>query len=541
MRRITIFLIILAVILGIVGFWYYQRNFFSKEVLKLEILGPEEVTMGDEIEYLVKYKNTGQITLEEAKLTFEYTENSIPSDGGSSRIEKKLEDIYPGKEETVSFKGRVLGKENEVKIAKAWLNFRPKNLKAFFESATTLTSTIKSVPLTFEFDLASRAESGRDLTFSLNYFSNCDFPLSDLGIKIEYPSGFEFIQAKPKGVDEADWEIALLNKTEGGRIEFRGKLVGELFEQKIFKANLGIWKDNQFIVLRETQKGVEIIKPSIYLSYQINSSPNYTASLGDLLYYEIFFRNIGDDPFENLFLAVQLEGESYDLNTLRADVGDFKKGENTILWDSQSLTKLRFLDAGEEGKVEFWVKLKSELPIADEKEKNPSIKAKISIGQVKEEFVTRINSKLEVSQEGLFTDSTFQNSGPNPPQVGQTTSYTIFWKVKNYYNDLKNVKVKAILPAQVKLTGQMKPPDAKLTFDQNSREIVWEIGDLNWGTGVLGQGPELIFQVALTPAANQKGQAPLLIPEARISGEDTWTETNIESTASSITGEGVVQ
>lgn len=110
MRRITIFLIILAVILGIVGFWYYQRNFFSKEVLKLEILGPEEVTMGDEIEYLVKYKNTGQITLEEAKLTFEYTENSIPSDGGSSRIEKKLEDIYPGKEETVSFKGRVLGK-----------------------------------------------------------------------------------------------------------------------------------------------------------------------------------------------------------------------------------------------------------------------------------------------------------------------------------------------------------------------------------------------------------------------------------------------
>ena len=541
MRKITIFLIILAVILGIIGLWYYQRNIFSKEVLKLEILGPEEVTMGDEIEYLVKYKNTGQITLEEAKLTFEYPENSLPSEGSNLRIEKKLEDIYPGKEETVSFKGRILGKENEVKIAKAWLNFRPKNLKAFFESTTSKSSTIKSAPLTFEFDLTSRAESGREIKFSLNYFSNCDFPLSDLGIKIEYPGGFEFIESLPKGVDKTDWEIPLLNKTEGGRIEIKGKLVGELFEKKIFKASLGIWKENQFIILREAQKGVEIIKPSIYLSYQINGSPNYIASLGDLLYYEMFFRNIGDSPFENLFLSVQLEGQEFDLDTLRADVGEFRKGENTILWDSRVLPKLRFLEAGEEGKVEFWVKLKTDLPISSEKDKNPSIKAKVSIGQLREEFVTKINSKLEIFQKGLFSDSTFQNSGPVPPKVGETTTYTISWQVKNLHNDLRNVKVKANLPSQVKLTGQMNPQESRLTFDQNSREIVWEIGDLNWGTGVLTQGPELIFQIALTPTSNQKGQAPNLISEAKISGEDIWTETTIEAMSPAIIGENTVQ
>jgi hypothetical protein len=540
MRRLIIFLIILIVVLGIIGFWYYQRNIFSKGVLKLEILGPEEVTMGDEVEYLVKYKNTGQITLEKAKLIFEFPENSIPSEGNNLRIEKKLEDIYPGKEETVSFKGRILGKENEVKVAKTWLNFRPKNLKAFFESTTTKSSTIKQVPLTFEFDLSSRAESGREIKFSLNYFSNCDLTLSDLGVRIEYPSGFEFVESQPKGVDKNEWKIPLLNKTEGGRIGIKGKLVGELYEKKIFKASLGIWKDNQFIILKEVQKGVEIIKPSIYISLQINGSPNYTASLGDLLYYEIFFRNIGDSPFENLFLVVQLDGQAFDLETLRVESGEYRKGENTILWDNRSSPLLRFLDAGEEGKVEFWVKLKNELPVSSERDKNPSVRTKISIGQLKEEFITKINSKLEISQKGFFQDSIFQNSGPLPPKADQTTNYTIFWKVKNFYNDLRNVKAKATLPSQVKLTGQMKPSDARLTFDTNSREIIWEIGDLNWGSGVLTQAPELAFQIALTPSSDQRGQNPLLVSEAKISAEDTWTETQIEALAPAITtGESV--
>lgn len=541
MKKFTIFLLILAAILGIVGFWYFRRNIFSKEVLKLEILAPEEVTMGEEIEYLVKYKNNGQITLEEPKLTFEFPENSISSEGENLRIEKKLEDIYPGKEETVSFKGRLLGKENEIKIAKAWLNFRPKNLKAFFEVSTTKTSIIKNIPLTLEFDLVSRAESGREINFSLNYFSNCDFPLSDLGIRVEYPSGFEFIEGKPKGVEKNEWEIPILNKTEGGRIEIRGKLVGELYENKIFKASLGIWKDNQFIILKETQKGVEIIKPSIYVSSQINGSPNFIASLGDLLYYEIFFRNIGDKPFENLFLAVQLEGEAFDLDTLRADIGDYRQGENTILWDGRILPKLRFLDTGEEGKVEFWVKLKNDLPLFNERNKNPSVKIKVSIGQLKEEFTTKINSKVELSQKGLFQDSVFQNSGPIPPKVGEATTYTVFWRVRNFYNDIKNVKVKAILPPQVKLTGLIKPQDARLTFDTNSREIIWEIGDLEWGKGVLNNGPELAFQIALTPTSDQKGQNPVLVSEATILAEDNWTGGQIQAVSPAIVAENIVE
>ena len=61
MRKLTIFIIVLAVVVGIIGFYYYQRNVYSKEVLKLEILGPEETELLQEIEYVVKYKNNGNV------------------------------------------------------------------------------------------------------------------------------------------------------------------------------------------------------------------------------------------------------------------------------------------------------------------------------------------------------------------------------------------------------------------------------------------------------------------------------------------------
>ena len=104
MRKTIIIILILGVLAGISGYYYYQKNIYSQGLLKLEILGEEQVGAFDEIEYLVKYKNNGNTVLEEAKLIFQYPENSLPVNEKSQRIEKTLEDIYPGEEKTVSFK-----------------------------------------------------------------------------------------------------------------------------------------------------------------------------------------------------------------------------------------------------------------------------------------------------------------------------------------------------------------------------------------------------------------------------------------------------
>ena len=73
----TAFILILAALVCLAGFYYYQRNIYSKDILKLEILGPEQADLLQEVEYVVKYKNNGDISLENPELVFEYPEYSL--------------------------------------------------------------------------------------------------------------------------------------------------------------------------------------------------------------------------------------------------------------------------------------------------------------------------------------------------------------------------------------------------------------------------------------------------------------------------------
>ncbi len=535
MKKVVIIVLILMGILGIAGYWYWQGNPFSKEILKLEILGPSNTSASNEITYTVKYKNNGDVRLEEPRLIFEFPEYTLLAEGDSRRIEigpEELGDIYPGEEKTFQFKGRLLGKQGDVKIAKAMLSYMPKNLQARYESETTFSTIIDSVPLTFDFDLPSKVESGRDFDFSLNYFSSSDQPLTNLSIKIEYPEGFEFLNSKPSGIDKTEWEIPFLNRADGGRVEIKGKLLGELREYKIFKAIIGIWRDDEFIVLKEATRGTEITKPQLSVFQLINGQNNYIASPGDILHYEIFFRNISDEPFQDLFLAVSLDGLGFDYDTIKVDSGQFKKGDHSIMWDWRSVSKLKFLSRGEEGKVEFWVDLR------DNWDNGGTLKTSVLVSEIKEEFETKVNSKLEIAQKADYNDEVFGNSGPNPPEVGQETTYTVVWQMNNSFNNVNNVRVKAVLPSSVKLTGKIFPESesSKFAYDSGSREVVWMISDVEKGAF-----SSIAFQVSLNPNASQIGQTATIINKAVISGEDQWTEVFVNNTSPTVKTDSVVK
>ncbi|MBA7602701.1 hypothetical protein ES703_09797 [subsurface metagenome] len=325
-----------------------------------------------------------------------------------------------------------------------------------------------------------------------------------------------------------------MNKAEGGRIEITGNVKGEVGEQKQFQAQLGSWQEGEFILLKETIRAVQIVSPSLYISQEINNNPYYVASPGDTLHYEVFFKNIGDESFNNLFLVARLEGEIFNLDTLKAPLGDFEPGDDSIIFDWRRVSKLQFLGSQEEGKVEFWVELKDDWQPATESDKDLVLRNKVYLSQAQEEFVTKVNSKLEIIQKGYYEDEVFGNTGPIPPEVGRQTTYTIIWQAKNYYNDVKNMRVKATLGSNVRLTGKIFPEGARLTFDSSSREVVWEMENLDAGKGVLGPGPSVAFQIGFTPKDSQQDETPTLIGQAKITGEDQFTNLTVSGEDSSI-------
>jgi uncharacterized repeat protein (TIGR01451 family) len=549
-KNFTKILVFSLIAVSAVAYWYWQRNVYSKDILSLEILGPASVDFAENFDYTVKYKNNGKVRLEEAKLIFEYPKNAILEEGKNYRQEISIDDIYPGEEKTYSFPARLIGQDSEVLMAKATINYKPKNLKQHSERVTTFSTQIKSLPLTFEFDLSSKVEPAKNLKFRLNYFSNIDYPLMDLRVIAEYPSNFEFVSSNPKSLEKIEWELPPLNRAEGGRVEITGIIQGEVGDQKLFKAKLGMWRDGEFILLKEIAKGVEITQPGIFVTQKINGNYDYVANPGELLHYEIFFKNIGKDTLTNLSLVNTLDGEMFDLQSINAPEGDSTSGDNSIVWDWRSLSSLQFLESQEENKVDFWVKLKPDFQIPSITG-NLVVKNKIYISPATEEFSTKINSKLGLVQKAFFQDEIFGNSGPISPIAGETTTYTIIWQVKNYYNEVKNVKVKTTLPEYVHLTGKIFPEDSRLTYDSQSREIVWEVGDLKVGQGVLNIPPNVAFQVSFSPTISQIGQSPEIVTQSKISGEDSWTGDTIEQTAfgvntnlpddPSINGQGTVR
>lgn len=524
--------LVLTAVMAAAGFWFWQQNTFTTGNLKLEIIAPEELTMGEEITYVVKWKNNGESELQNAELVFEYPQGAAPAEGGDLRVRQALEDINPGQEDSVRFTARVFGRENELKEAKAYLSYTPRNLSASFRSETTTTSKISFVPINFEVDMPTRMEAGQQFSITLNYFSNTNYPLSNLRVQMEYPEGFEFRNAVPSPLGQNEWDIGVLNHAHGDRITITGVITGNVEEVKLFKATFGTWSEGNFTVLKEVTKAIQITKPQLFISQTVNSSPQYVASAGDTLHYEVYFRNPSERVLENLFLVVTLDGRGFDLGSVKPDGGTFQAGDNSIVWEAQDNPKLRFLGRGEEGRVEFWVNVKDEVETFSPQDKDLLLKDRVLLSEATENFEIKLKSDLSIEQIGFFEDEVFGNQGSHPLQVGQRNTYTITWNATNRYADVQNARAKATLPAGVELTGEIFPEDASLTFDSGSREVVWEIGDMPAGTGIFPEitPPSVAFQIAFTPTSTHQGEVADLIREVQITGEDAFVGQPVSDT-----------
>lgn len=534
MNKKIIWILLLVVIFIFLAFSIYRQGMFSKEILKLEIFGPEVAKIGEEIEYTVQYKNNGNFVLQKPELIFELPENSLTEDERVI-LRESLGDIYPGQQDSVKFKGRLLGKDDDLKTAKAILIYTPKNITAKYESKTSFITKIDAGNINLSFDLPTKVEQGKSLTYSINYFSNIDYPLEKLSIKIDPSQGFEIISSDPKSLDNQEWKLPTLVKTQGGRIIINGKILAGSDQSISLKAILGIWQEGKFVVIKETDANLQIINPMISINQQINGSSNYIASPGETLRYRVFFTNIGSTAFENLFMAVKLDGQALDMSSLEVESnGQIRVTDNMIVWDSSSLSYLSRLMPQQEGSVGFSIKIKDDwAPVSAE---NSVITNEVSVSQTNQKFTIKVNSGLSVSQSAYYKSTDISNTGPIPPEISKPTTYTVNWEIRNYLSDKKNVKVKAFLPENIFLTGRIMPENelSKFAYDSKSREIVWSVGDILAGTGVNGDPVALAFQISLTPNEAQKGKTAPLIGRAIISGENQFTGTVITSTDSAI-------
>lgn len=536
-----------VLILGLVGFVYwYGMVSFDRSWVSLEIIGPDRVVSGEDIIYIVRFKNSTKTALNDVSVNFYWPENSLPESGNS------VERVSPGnfgagEQKEIEFKGKIIGLKGFRKEVGATLSYQPVKVNSRFENKAVFSTEIISVPLVLSFDMPEKISSGQQITASLKYLNDSETNFQNLAVKIEYPAGFKVFSTYPQPQENL-WEVGVLESKQEGKILITGIVEGQRGDNNIFRAFLGVEKEGNFISYAETVKAVQIALPVLSLDMTINDSRSYIANTGEFLQYKVKYQNNGQLGIPAVAIFLKLDSKALDFGSLDLrEKGSFDGSNSAILWNQSNAPELEFLAPGQSGEFTFVIRVLENLPIKTFSDKNFTIYAVASsnssnvplalVGQQINDSIemkTKVNSRLGVVAKGYYNDSFLQNSGPIPPKIGQTTTYSVHWQITNSSNDAENVKVEAALPSSVVWVNKFTPTSNNFRYDTLNRKIIWEVGKLPAGTGVVTPAKYVVFQIALTPAAPQINQVVELLKQSKILGKDSFTENNLEAIASAV-------
>lgn len=542
-------LLLIAVVLIIAGllFWYGLTS-FDKDKVELQIKGPERAASGEEITYTIEYQNKNRTDLRDIKLTFYYPQGAIPLNGNNLVETINLPDLPAKKTGDYKLKAKLIGFINETKTARAQLNYQAGRITSRFTNEASFSTTIFAVPLVLDFDLPEKLVNEQSVSFSLRYINQSSASFDNLRLQIEYPDGFVFESSDPEPLERNNvWPIGTLLAGEQGRIFIQGVIKGEEGQIKSFRAQLGLFKDEQFTAYTETFSPVQISISPLFISQIVNNSADYITQAGETLAYQLTYKNTTDTGIREVVISSQLEGEALDFASLKLDGGSFDGAKQMIVWKASNLSDLAYLAPHQEGKLNFSIKVKKPLPIKNYTNKNFTITntAKIYSSKVplplerlelssENKLITKIASQLTIDTKGYYHDDLISNSGPIPPRVGQRTTYTIKWQLVNTANDLTGVKAEAFLPPHVEWLNNINPAMSDLDYNPQTGQLVWQVGSLPAGTGIILPAKWVAFQVAITPGLMHVGGLMELIGQSTATGYDDFVGLDLRGTDTAI-------
>lgn len=546
--------IILGIIFLVVVGYLIKASLFSDSRVKVAVSGLEDISSGKLLTYEINYENNNSVSLKNVSLKITYPESFKPDNNPNFNNEGLTASILSignlpahGKGKAV-FNGRIYSPRGALIYLKAELVYSPSSVSSRFISTNQLGVNVSSSPLALEIMAPQNVASGDEINYAISYKNTGPDDSSNLRLRVEYPEGFTFSDSSPK-VSEGNniWYIGRLSSGQEGKINISGKLEGERDNSKVVKISLGTFEENNFISYNDEQATTAIVASPLFITQSVNGANSSVVSPGDKLHFSIFFRNDGNIGLKDIIVTEKIESEALEYSSLQTDGGFYDGDKKTITWKSSDHPVLKSLEPGKSGNIDFNVKVKDIIPMNSLNDRNYVISSIVKIDSLDiptpihmnkiiagNKMDMKLNSKLVLDVAGYYNDDKISNSGPVPPKVGEETTYTLHWILRNTTNDMSDVKVEAVLPTGVTMAGQIYPEEAKITYNERNNSIIWEVGNISAGVGIISNSSprEAVFQVKIKPSVNQVGNPVTLLNQSVASGKDLFTGMSLSSTAS---------
>jgi hypothetical protein len=404
-----------------------------------------------------------------------------------------------------------------------------------------------AAPINLTVDMLKEINAGQPLQLIVRAESNTTIPLRDVLIRIEYPQGFAFREADPKPTFGNNiWKLSSMSPSQKFSLKVDGIMSGEATQEKVFHTAACVAADRTErecdAVYSNVISEVALSRPFIGLGLALNGKPasDVVVTPGESIGGSISWQNNLPSRVVDAQFEVKLKGVALDRRSISGGSCFYRSLDDTIFCDERDNPELAVLEAGENGLLSFDF---TPLPLVSNSGElltNPEMCVELTTrgrrfdeSGVPEEIKTVIVQCAKVTSQAQFAARSvhyvgpFVNTGPIPPRAEKETTFTIIWTIRNTANSLTNGKVRAIIPVYVDWARQVSPVSEKITYNPNTNEVVWDVGDIPIGTGISTPPREVAFQLILTPSLSQIGQMPKLMNDIRFTAIDTFTNQEV--------------
>ncbi|MFA6251062.1 MAG: hypothetical protein WC603_00320 [Candidatus Paceibacterota bacterium] len=537
---------------GALGFAFYK--FYSNDVsvsndkIDIVVIGNAFTKGGDELPLQIEITNKNNANLELANLIIEYPKGAEDNVTDVVRLPRDaIGTIKPGESVIRNVKVKLFGEEKSIRNIKIGLEYHPQGSNAIFTKDKFYPVTISLAPLSLIMDGPSSATANQPISFKVTATLNTSLPDENPMLQITYPNNFIFESAIPMPtLGNSFWDLSTLTAEDPIVVEVRGRLVGQDGDEQVFHAYAGATGEmNQSVInviYSSVLQKVVIARPFLEARILVNSQdlPEYAVSGGEEVDVAVAWANNLSTLITDGQIIVGLSGNSFDKDMVKPSNGFYDSANNQIIWDKNSIPNLAEINPGETGEVSFSFKVPSYVGLTNTI-KDPQVSLKVSIkgrqpqlGSTYDDVNNFSEKIVKILSDFQIVSSATYVSGSMPPKAETETTYAVTWTLSNSTNNINQAQAHAALPIYIKWVGITSGENENVTYNEVTREVTWNIGQVNPNTGI-NSNSEASFYISIKPSLSQVGSVPQLMKEVYLSGTDTFANVLIKSTRGPIT------
>jgi uncharacterized repeat protein (TIGR01451 family) len=380
-------IVFIVIALGVLAWLYYYTLYFNKPNFEIndynKMLQSKSgsIAPGQEIQYSIKFKNTGNTDITELSIETDIPANTdVISSSSNSKISadgKKITFYISGLAKdldgNVFFSVRVinpLDNGTEIKVSDAVFNYTSRKKQKQFAISQDLVNTVTSSPDFSDFTLSfkdlnkNKISMGDDVLFTLTLGNTGDMDAANVKLVNVLPDKFILYENSlhpaavfNKNTGEITWDIAKINTGEAKSFSFKAK-IGDNFD------NLETFKDTAAVIYEN------ISINNVFVEDKVFGFPNFSTSTntvehpaagdvwaGDTLKYTVNITNSGLRAGEDIEITCPIpEGTIYVKDSgSQADFLEYEQEANILKW------KIKTIDVNETTSFTFETRISGSL------------------------------------------------------------------------------------------------------------------------------------------------------------------------------------